>query len=372
MAVVEVGWNIRAGYIGDVKCTRQISSLHSQKAPTETCLPSTLVAADAAGIENLVQMWTLQSLEQEKNLHMDHLMHIMGKELGCLEEDPLMLVVPEMWHEKSEVIQNLFRLILESNFTSALYCCRPSVAWTLASGKTSAVVLDVGHHHSTATAVLDGYALRGTIVSNNLAGSVVTQRLMDMIGVDQLERLESLKHYRLPSVREWAFREMCGDIKRVACSVRTGRSDPSRKEEPLLLRAPDGNTITVTANARLEPYDVLFGSPNGTGESLADLLVQCKRCLDPEWQQQTISHILCGGTSQASGFRERLLKETRQRDSSYFRYGKEDVFKVFPAVDGAWAGASLAADCSSFSSLWVTRTDFEEEGDSILYRKLLC
>ncbi|KAH9577513.1 Actin family [Trypanosoma melophagium] len=372
MAVVEVGWNVRAGYIGDVRCTRQLSSLHSKEVPRETCLPSILVAADVAGDENILEMWTLQSLEQERNLHMEHLAHIMEKELGCLEEDPLMLVIPEIWHEKSEIIQTLFRIILESNFTSALYCCRPSVAWTLASGKASAVVIDVGHHHATSTAVLDGYALRGSIASNNLAGSVVTQRLIDMIGVDQLQALETVKHYRLPSVREWALREICGDIKRVACSVRTGRSDLSRKEESLLLRAPDGNTITVAGDARVDPYDVLFAPPSGTGASLADLLVGCRRSLDPEWQQQTSPHILCGGTSQASGFRERLLKEAQKRDSSYFRYGKEDAFKVLTAVDGAWAGASLAADCSSFSSLWVTRADFEEEGDSVLYRKLLC
>ncbi|KEG14266.1 putative actin [Trypanosoma grayi] len=372
MAVVEVGWNIRAGYVGDTKCTRQTPSIRCAEVPTETCFPSILMAAESVGTDSIQTIWTLRSLEHQMDHHMEHLAHIMGKELGCSEDDPLMLVVPEIWHEQFNVMQTLFRVILESGFTSALYCLRPSVARTLASGKASAVVLDIGHNHATTTAVLDGYALRGTMTSSEVAGSAVTCRLMEMLDKRELESLESVERYHLPSIREWALKDVVNDVKRMICRVRPGRSTLPRKEEeePLVLRAPDGSLVTVGANARTEPYELLFAPSSGAGKSLPDLLVTCKRCLDPEWQQQAVPHVLCGGTSQTPGLRERLLKEVQQRDSSYFRYEKEGAFNVSEAVDGAWTGASLAADSSSFASLWVTRADMEEEGDSILHRKL--
>ncbi|ESL08419.1 actin-like protein [Trypanosoma rangeli SC58] len=371
MAVVELGWTTRAGYIGDAKCTRQFPSICCTAEPTEIGLPSTLMAVDATGVESLQPMWTLHALEQRMSQHMEYLQHVMGKQLQCSEDDPLMLVLPEIWYERFGLVRSLFRAVLESGFTSALYCCRPSVAWTLASGRASAVVLDVGHNQATATAVLDGYALRGSVASSSLAGSAVTRRLKELLEREQLEALESVRHYRVSSSRQWALEDAVNDIKRMACCVCAGRPPSSQKEEPLVLRAPDGSSVTVSAAARTEPYEVLFLPPTPAGGSLTDLLVSCKQSLDPEWQQQAVPHTVCGGTAQAPGFCERLIKEVQKVDSCYFRYEKEGSFHLSSAVDAAWTGASLAAASSSFAPFWVTRADLEEEGDSVLYRKLL-
>ncbi|RNF18951.1 actin-like protein [Trypanosoma conorhini] len=372
MAVVELGWTTRAGYIGDAKCTRWFPSIHCNAGPMELSFPSTLLAADAMGVGSLQPIWTLHSLEHGMSLHVEHLAHIMGKQLQCSEDDPLMLVLPEIWHDRFDLVRSLFRVVLESGFTSALYCCRPSVAWTLASGRASAVVLDVGHNQATTAAVLDGYALRGSVASSSLAGGAVTGRLTAMLERDQLEALESVRHYRVPSIRQRALEDAVNDIKRMSCCVRVGHAPLPRKEEPLVLRAPDGASVTVSAAARTEPYEVLFSpsAPAG-GDTLADLLVSCKQSIDPEWQQQAVPHVVCGGTAQAPGFRERLIKEAQKRDSCYFRYEQDGAFHFSSAVDGAWTGASLAAASSSFAPFWVTRADVEEEGDSVLYRKLL-
>ncbi|EAN97086.1 putative actin-like protein [Trypanosoma cruzi] len=371
MAVVEVGWTIRAGYIGDARCTRQSSSICFRDGPMETSFPSILMAAEATGVDIIQSVWTVCSLERGMNQNVEQLEYIMGNKLQCSKDDPLMLVLPEALHERTDLVRELFRVVLEAGFTSALYCFRPSVAWTLASGRTSAVVLDVGHNQATTTAVLDGYALRNTVASSSLAGRSVTGRLIEMLDREQLDSLESIKRYRVPSIRNWALDDMVNDIKRMACFVRVGHSNFSLKEEPLVLRAPDGNSVTVSASARTEPYEMLFSPPTGFGVSLAELVVSCKKRLDPEWLQQAVPHVFCGGTSQAPGFCDRIIKEAQKRDSCYFRYEKEGSFHVFGAVDGAWTGASLAAASSSFASLWVTRADLEEEGDSVLYRKLL-
>ncbi|AAZ10689.1 actin, putative [Trypanosoma equiperdum] len=370
MAVVEIGWNVRAGYVGDTRCARQFPSLHLLEPPAETSFPSVLMAADGAGSESVSSMWTLQSLDAQRDSNMDYLSRIIGDELHCLKEETLTLVVPEVWHERFDVMRALFHSVLESGVATALYCLRPSVAWALSSGKCSTVVLDVGHSHATAAAVLDGYALRGTVASSDVAGKVVTEVLKGMLDSEQLQALEGVARFKTPTVRALAMDDLVGDIKRLACTVRTDASESNKEEGSLVLRAPDGSAITVEGRARVEAYEVLFRSVGGFGSSLGDLVVGCKQRLDPEWQLQFVSHTLCGGTAQAPGFRERLLTEVQQRDSCYFRYEKEGGFHLSRAVDGAWVGASLATDSSSFASLWITRADMEEEGDSVLYRKL--
>lgn len=77
----------------------------------------------------------------------------------------LMLVVPEAWHERLEVMGKLAELILEGGVATCFYACRPSVAATLREGRTTAVVMDFGFSHTTAAAVMDGQTLRRTVES---------------------------------------------------------------------------------------------------------------------------------------------------------------------------------------------------------------
>ncbi|KAG8347078.1 putative Actin [Trypanosoma vivax] len=370
MAVVELGWTIRTGYAGDIICKRQLPSLMLQGETVDGNFASLLTAADALETGEVQPMWTFDSVMHHMDRHVEHLAHIMGRELHCACDETLVLVVPEMWHERFDFMRQLFVAVLESSCASALYCFRPSIAWTFSSGKTTGVVLDVGHNHATAAAVVDGYVLRDTVATSTTAGGAVTRSLQDMIGLARLLSLERVNRYRKPEVQAWAMHDLVGDIKRLSCFVGSGGSGISAGAGSHELRAPDGSSLTVEALHRTAPYEVLFSTSQRDSVSLPDLLVSCVGRLDPEWRQQSVTHILCGGTSRASGFRERLLKEVQLRDSCYFRYEREGALKAKSSIDGAWVGASLATDNSSFASLWVTRADMEEEGDSVLYRKL--
>nr|CCC89977.1 unnamed protein product [Trypanosoma congolense IL3000] len=369
MAVVEVGRTVRAGYIGDTRCTRHFSSLWLPDAPDKTTFSSMLTEAEEARGAGAERLWTL---ETESDANVNHLERIVSGGLQCSTEDCLVLVVPEVWHEQFDVMRRLVSAVLESGFISALYCLRPSVAWTLGSGRCSAVMMDVGYNHATTTAVLDGYALRNTVVSSGVAGAAVTRHLRSMIEAEQLQSLDCVSRFKVRSVQELVIDDVVDCIKQAACVVRSEKAGAESQSEPLMLRAPDGSSITVEARAKTEPYELLFrrSSSSSTDLSLAHALAGCARSLDPEWRCQSVPHLLCGGTTRATGFQQRLLTEAQHEDSYYFRYEKEGTFQVSSNTDGCWIGASLVADSAAFSSLWVTRAEMEEEGYSALHRKL--
>lgn len=406
MSVVEVGTHhVRAGYVGDVTCTRCVPALRAAAAPEEVDLFSILYAAsmslDAplqapsssmagahsaaeAAAEALLPLWSLRRVESHPEAHMDALRRLKRDVLESAEQDPLCLVLPEVWHERTDVMEALFQLILEtSGLTTALYCMRPSVGWTFASGAASSVVLDVGHSHSTVTAVLDGYALRHSVDTVPVGGDAVTAQYRELLSKHRPAVEAAAPALSHPTARERYWAEWVADVKHCVGHVlpygggagglnggAKGAAAASAAVAVTDLQAPDGARVHVEERRAALPFEVFFRSTADGKGSVAAMLATCKRRMDPEWQLHTVPHLLAGAGSLVRGFRDRVLEELKAQDSSYFRYERDGALAVAQSADGAWAGASMAASSSSFEPLWVTRGEWAEEGASVLYRKL--
>lgn len=377
MAAIELGtWQTRAGYIGDVACTRIVRSLAARDAPEETDLMSMMVHRPPNEEEDgLVELWSLNSFQKNTETHIAYLRSMKRWALGCDSlDDPLTLVVPELWHERLDVIGGIFELVLEDGeITNSLYCTRPSVCWALASGKASAVVLDVGHSHTTVAGVLDGYALRHTVDSAVVGGAAVTAQYAAMTKGFLSSHLPSafLAVADRPGRMRHIAEDHAADLKRLFGFVSTGTGtapddNPAAARQPLC--TPDGSTLALTVDQRCAPFEIFFG--RDAAFHVADMLARCKRRSDPEWQVRTIPHVLAGAGSRVKGFHARLLHEIKEKDAAYFRYERDGAVSVARSASGAWMGASMAAASSAFDPLWVTRAEWEEEGESVLYRKL--
>ncbi|KAI5686608.1 actin [Leishmania braziliensis] len=420
MSVVEVGtFNVRAGYIGDATCTWCVPALRAAAAPEEVNLISLLYTAsknldtapllssafanDEAGRDEgnslsqsgetvphaLLPLWSLRQLQRYPNTHIDSLRRLKRDVLENAEQDPLCLVLPEVWHERTDVLEALFQLILETpGLTTALYCMRPSVGWAFASGSASSIVLDVGHSHTTVTAVLDGYALRHSVDTIPVGGDAVTAQYSELLS-EHRPVVEAAAPALSHSVaREIYWCDWVADVKHClahvlpyvggvgdVASVR-GKGPASTAVKGTVVRAatdlqaPDGTRVQLDERKAALPFEVFFGTTGDGKRNVATLMAMCKRQMDPEWQLHTVPHLLAGGGSLVLGFRDRMLEELKALDSSYFRCEREGGLNVAQTADGAWVGASMAASSSSFEPLWVTRGEWAEEGASVLYRKL--
>lgn len=374
MAVVEVGtFNIRSGYVGDIACTRRLPSLRCSDAPEETDFVSMMIASSATGGDDhqnrLSPLWSLRSLQNDCGGHASYLRNTKSLLLGCAVSDPLMLVVPEVWHERLDVMRALFEMVLEDGgIASSMYCMRPSVGWALAAGKASAVVLDVGHSHTTVTAVLDGFALRQTVDSAAVGGAAVTAQFEAAAGpiasaIMTAAYPELSQH---PEARRYLLEDHISDIKHLVGYVSSSASPPPLRS----LRTPDGAKVHFTQEQRCGPFELFFSSDPQLRFNVADMLITCKNRIDPEWRLQTVHHVLGGAGSLVPGFKNRVVRELTERDSAYVRYARDQGISLAKSEEDAWMGASIAASSSSFAPLWVSKADWEEEGESVLSRKI--
>lgn len=371
-----------------------------------------LHATDPSSAHIVPSLWTPSSLisSSSRELLFRHVLHLYDRLFSCrggsqdlpslLSAHPLNAVIPEGWFSDRKVLEAVVETFLGYAYGSrdssvcgpAIYLSRPSVSSALGAGKPSALVLDVGHAQVTATAVCDGYALGSSVRSVAAGGAALNNSLL------ALKPVHPQTGVRAPCV----LASMCGVSQgpwgpiltdqaasdfRVygGASLRTSHlGDRSKETAPVALpfQLPDGN------HALLPEDDVcavlehgLFGGSKlcahpaahdgtGPGCNVAKLLVDCKSRVDPQIRQ-SLPVVVCGGVSQTRGFAERFAQELRLLDSSITAlYNPTLPLPAGTIYNLQWSGAALVAQSSAFAGLWISSSEYEEAGSSVLTRKL--
>ena len=76
--------------------------------------------------------------------------------------------------------------------------------------------------------------------------------------------------------------------------------------------------------------------------------------------------ILSGGTTMFQGFGERLYTEMKKLCPEKMKV------KVIATPDRkymVWKGGSTLSTLSTFASMWITKADYEEFGETVVHRK---
>lgn len=392
MSVIEVGsHSVRCGNIGDSAPTQVLMPSHYTF--TDRCphppryAASELLTDPAVDAASVIPLWTNDALQQHMSLHMDQLSYA-ARTVLCQQRESLMIVLHDIWHERLDRMQTIVSQLLEGDVCKHLYLARSSVCWALSQNKPTAVVLDCGHAKTMVAAVADGCALRRSVSSCNLGGLHVSAALSSHIEMPYAHTLSGRVHPDAPDIiqriaRQHAvneLKELWSCVTLHGAKSTTSSSSPSEPAGEKFV-APDGTPLKIAATSTLSPtqlresmYECLFrdepaSMANSAAPSAAHipkLLLRCRRGLDVDLQGLTVPILLCGGTSHATYFGERVLNELRREDSSFF---KVRTLQTCP-VDGAFVGASMAAESSAFQPLWITKKDFDEEGPSVVQRKL--
>lgn len=340
----------------------------------------------------MVPLWTTESLQSNMQLHVDQLSHIAQRVLRT-SHDPLMLVLQEAWHERLDRVSALASALFEQGVTPSLYFARPSVCWALSIGKPTAVVLDCGHAQTTVAAVCDAYVCRRSITTSPVAGAAVSAELSRHVAMSYEQTLPA-KVLAGATETQQRLSVQLGllELKELWGAVGlgyVGKASSSATNAALALEpaanrfiAPDGSELHLSptaadagldvASVRESIFEVLFRDPPTssvgppTTVSVPKMIVKARRNIDIDLQAVNLAHILCGGTSQAPRFANRIATELKGLDAAYFKAAPP----IVSPVAGAWRGASMSAEATGFLPLWISKAEFAEEGDSVLRRKL--
>ena len=285
-----------------------------------------------------------------------------------MEEHPLLLT--ETPHNSSAHRRHLAQLIFETFRAPALFLAPPAVLSLYASGRTTGVVLDVGHGSTHCIPVYEGYALPHSIVRSDLGGMDVDDRLKLMLRKFGGLALETTAEYEFCTKmkEEICYVNATNDVGGSATGGQASTTSTQTTSKTVPYQLPDGQIINISDQERTSP-EVLFNPSLFGSEALPvhDTLLSSIAQSDLELRSTLYSNIvLSGGTSQTPGFGERLLYEVRKKAPQHV---KIRISAPPERECSAWVGGSILASLATFKSMWITKEEYEEEGeDRVLFK----
>ena len=170
-----------------------------------------------------------------------------------------------------------------------------------------------------------------------------------------------------------AEREIVRDRKEKLCYVaedyekeKEAAKEDKSKEETYTL--PDGTLCTFSEQRFRTPEYLFDPSINGKEfPGVHKLTYNSIMACDLDVRKDLYGNIiLSGGTTMFPGFGERLVKEMKAQAPPTVKV------KVIATPDRkymVWKGGSTLSTLSSFSTMWITKGDYEEFGESVVHRK---
>lgn len=339
----------------------------------------------------------------------------------CLSCDPSEhpLLLAEANHNSKAAREKMAELAFEKFSVPALFLSKAAVLTAFASGRGTALVLDVGGGQVSAAAVHDGYLLRKSVRLHGLAGDFLNELMAKSAALRSpsppLLPLYTLKRIEVgpgeyessyidhpgthPSFHKYHLLQLLRDAKESAC--RCAMVAPS-DAAPLDVSTweyemPDRSTLDISWE-RMHLPELLFNPnmlrtspppwlreggegavPNAAAAAaelaslvpegavaLPELVTDTIRGCDTDMRRELWSSIIVsGGCSLLPGLTERLhgrLNELVPQMSM-----KVKVIAPNTPTErrfAVWIGGSILASLGSFQQLWMSKSEYDEVGAS--------
>ncbi|XP_019875136.1 beta-centractin [Aethina tumida] len=248
-------------------------------------------------------------------------------------------------------------ILFETFNVPALFISMQAVLSLYSTGRTTGVVLDSGDGVTHSVPIYEGFALPHSIMRSDIAGRDVTRYLRLLL------RKEGI------IFRTTAEFESVRTLKEKACYLANNPvKEESAEHEQINYTLPDGSVIKV-GPARFRAPEILF-KPDLIGEEfegLHEVLMDSILKSDLDLRKVLFKNIvLSGGSTLFKGFGDRLLSEIKKLSP------KDVQIKISAPQErlySTWIGGSILASLDTFKKMWVSKREYDEEGQRAIHRK---
>ena len=255
--------------------------------------------------------------------------------------------------------------MFETYQVEGLYVAIQAVLSLYSNGRTTGMVCDSGDGVTHTVPVFEGYSIPYAVKKNYVAGRAITDHMVKLLTDDGIT----------PQGGTSAWQQIVGKIKESLCFVSLdSAADKTKASESTELakqyELPDGQTIVVNSPRFMAPEalfdpglikegDEALGMHTMTHQSITDCDIDVRTDLYS-------NIILSGGTTLYEGLPDRLEKELDNLCP------QKNVVKIIASADryySVWTGGSTLCSLSTFTSQWITKDEYEENGAEIIHRK---
>lgn len=295
----------------------------------------------------------------EKVLH-----HTFTNELRVNPEEHNVLITETALNPKVNR-EKLTQILFDTFNVPGLYVANTAVLSLYSAGKFTGLVVEIGDGVAHIVPVFDGSVLPHSIQRINLAGRDLTDYLIQILSERGLH------------LTTGAEREIVKEIKEKLCYVALDfdeelNASKSGSSKEANYEMPNGNVITI-GSERFRTPEILF-KPSLIGKEFGGIHEQVHQAItksDVDVRKDLYQNIvLSGGTTLFAGLPERLTKEVRKLAPPAMS-SKVKVIAVPERKYCSWIGGSILSSISTFSSMWITKEEYQDAGPSIVHQKCL-
>lgn len=322
-----------------------------------------------------------------------------------LEENPL-LMTEAPWNT-SKAREKAIEIAMENWGSPAFWMSRTPVLAAFASGKASALVIDVGGANASVTAIHDGMILKRSIQRSPIGGLWLSQQIRTMWDNND-PKVNVVPHFMIESktpvdagapaqakMRKFPFEisasysayeeeRLLTEFKESVVEVwrgpgkylNPGNEDLVRMQPGRVFEMPDGanqmwREQRFRASEGLWDENAAFPNPDGSpkAQTIPELIKACLNAVDVDLRPNLLGNVVVtGGTTLLNGFNDRLNNELMAMHPGM----KIKIHSAGLTTErrfGSWLGGSILSSLGTFHQMWISRKEYEENGAGIVEKR---
>eukprot|EP00835_Amoeboradix_gromovi_P001530 NODE_71_length_23666_cov_0.239403.p7 type:complete len:382 gc:universal NODE_71_length_23666_cov_0.239403:16266-15121(-) len=299
--------------------------------------------------------------------------YIYEKHVVQSDQFPLFYTLPPIYSTKN--VDQLMQVFMEQYNHPAISMVTQPILSLYGLGKTSGIVLDIGHAKTSCMALYQGHKLTNTLIQTDLGGRKVTEYLQLLLR-KQGHSFTSSSEFLIVN----DMKKSCQIVKDVLKSTREYIS--SGAQTPYTL--PDGQIIDLGMSHFMAP-EVLFDPKlmQMTCPSVTDHLLHSLLSADVDIRSELAENIvICGGSSLFLNTGDRLLHDLKQKYHTHTAVTSLGTqIAQMPRVQSlqqspnltlklnlpperlysSWVGAQIISQLDTFKHFWVSKEEYTED-----------